>query len=715
MSAAEWGYEQITPADSSSIDVYGIEASKDMSTVLGTTLGVPMAGMPADGRNISYYFGLPRAGDPWSVGPISAVNGPQGARALVTGMSPDGSRILYTQALPSVDGDSKSRVYRVDAQGAAEKMTFGADDPNVIVGSEGLDTVAVRAGGSGPLPVYVGTAGNAAVQVSVDNLGAPMTTTGLGGSGSLSDLVLRDNAVAEDGSSVIFSSVDPIPGDDDGGFQDVYRRVLTPGAQETILISDANGSGDADGAVDAAYRWATADHQRVFFVTSESLEASDTDGEQDVYVRVGKGTPFRVSQGEVVDGSPSGNGSNPDTVADRTEWVMSSQDGTRTFFTTAERLTQDAPADGVKLYERDETEGRTRFVAGPLNSQDLNESVSLDVAHGTLRSNVLPDLSFRGLRPTPDGAVFMSRAPLAGADDGNRPEVFRWTRGGGLVRVSKPDADAPPSAASGATILPRSLESSVESFAIKGGRAVSDDGSRVFFETAQSLTADDTDGGYPDVYAWTAGEGLSLVSPPGREPYGASYLDSSADGTQVYFNTTQTILPGDTDPNANDVYLAILGGGSVPGKPGPDADPLVCAGEACQGPVAGPLAASSIGSVSFAGLGDLPVLPDSVAASVAVSKVKAVTGFAATLKVRVSDAGRISVAGASLRSTSVSASKAGTYSVKITLSSAAKTSLKRRKKLKVSARVSYQASGGRSASKTVSVTFKQPKAKKGGR
>jgi hypothetical protein len=51
------------------------------------------------------------------------------------------------------------------------------------------------------------------------------------------------------------------------------------------------------------------------------------------------------------------------------------------------------------------------------------------------------------------------------------------------------------------------------------------------------------------------------------------------------------------------------------------------------------------------------------------------------------------------------------------LSSAAKRSLKRKKTLKVSARVSYRADDGESASKTVSVTFKQPKAKtkKGGR
>jgi hypothetical protein len=196
-------------------------------------------------------------------------------------------------------------------------------------------------------------------------------------------------------------------------------------------------------------------------------------------------------------------------------------------------------------------------------------------------------------------------------------------------------------------------------------------------------------------------------------------VESSADGTKVYFNTTEGILPSDTDPNANDVYLAILGGGASPSKPPPDADPKVCGGDACQGPVVG-MTAPSIGSVSFAGPGNVPASPDPIAPSVGVSKLKSVTGSVATLKVRVPDAGHISVAGASLRSASVPAAKAGSYSVRIALSSAAKKSLKRKKTLKVGARVSYRAEDGESVSKTVSVTFKQPKAKpaktkKGGR
>jgi hypothetical protein len=722
-SAAEWGYEQITPADSASLGVNGIAVSEDLSTVVARTRMVPMAGMPWDGRTGTYTYGLPRGGKPWTLGPVVAGNGVlQGSDVL--GMTPDGSRMLFQAPFRTVTTDPGAPLFRVDAQGATELLSSGQETPLVVAGSDDLDVTVFKGSGGLGAPVYLGRAGSAPVVVSVDNDGAPMTTTSLGGSSSfvIFDGVFKNNALAGDGSSVIFGSVDGLPGDNDGGFQDLYRRVLTPGAEKTILISDANGGGDTDAAADATYRWATADHQRVFFVTTESLEPGDTDDVQDLYMRVGESAPVRVSQGEVVDGSPTGNAPfDPDSGyrADA-EWVMSSQDGNRTFFTTIERLTQDAPVgDGVKLYERDVAEGRTRFVAGPLAFADLNDA---GTENGSLVSRSLVDLSMRGIRVTPYGAVFMSHAPLAGSDDDNLSRVFVWKRGGGLVPISKPEADAPPSPEADAIIVPHNASGEAvgpvnELKPILGGRGVSDDGSRVFFTTARSLTAEDTDGHYRDVYMWTPDGDVSLVTPPGSAPDDLGYLDSSPDGTKVFFNTSETILPSDTDPGAVDVYLAILGGGSAPGKPAPDADPEVCRGEACQGPVGGPVAPPSIGSLSIAGLGNLPASPDPAAPAVAVSELKAVTGSVATLKVRVPDAGRISVAGASLRSSSVSAAKAGTYSVRIALSPAARKSLKKKGTLKVSARVSYRANDGESASKTVSVTFKQPKAKtkKGGR
>jgi hypothetical protein len=726
-SAAEWGYEQISPTDSASIGVFAIAASKDMSTAVARTRTVPMVGMPTDGRSIVYTYGLPRGGSPWAVGATDWFNGPQLA-TYVLAVSADGSRMLYSGQMPSVDG-AGSGVYRVDAHGAAESMTFGPGGGTFFgATSENLDALAFS--GPASADVFVGKPGQAPVRVSVDNDGNPMVASGPGGAAGTAKVPFAANALAANGSSVIFMSSSGIPGDNDGGAKDVFMRILTPGAEKTIAISDATDNGDPDApAGDASsepeYRWATPDHDRVFFVSRESLEPGDTDTEQDVYMRAGTDAPVRISQGEVVDGSPTGNASNPE--GSTIDWAMSSQDGNRTYFVSPERLTQDAPADGPKLYERDVAEGRTRLVAGPLDEYDIGGTDDAGLPEeGRILARGVRDLSLRGIRVTPQGVVFMSKTPFAGSPADTESSVFMWTRDGGLVQIGKPDADAPASPTGPASILAHNssgeqLGASNELAPIRGGRGVSDDGSQVFFWTGQSLTAQDTDGGYSDVYRWTKGEGVRLVTPPGREPYEAGYIDNSADGTKVYFNTSEGVLSSDADPNASDVYLAILGGGSSPSKPAPDADPKVCTGEACQGPIAGPVAPPSIGSVGFAGPGNVAASPDPVAPSVVVSKLDAVTGSVATLKVKVPDAGQISATGASLRSASVSAAKAGSYSVRIALSSAAKKSLKRKKTLKVSVRVAYRANDGESVSKTVSVTFKQPKAKpaktkmKGGR
>jgi hypothetical protein len=732
-----WGYKQISPSDGSSVDIYGLMVSEDRSTVLAMTQGAQIPGMPSDGRARLFQYGLPRDGALWAVGPFGWQNGVQALGPNVDGISADGSHVLRTGGFVT---EGSGGAFSLNAQGEAAHMSLGMAG-SVHFPDANFDSVAFLKSSS-PTGVWVGRPDQAPVQVSVDNSGNPMTATGIGAASTSMFMggvrVFAGNAYTADGSSVIFTSTDGIPGDDDGGAPDVYRRVLTPGHEETYAISDANGSGDPDDPAGATqqhmateYRWATADQSRVFFVTAEALDPGDTDGERDLYLRDGKGVPVRVSQGELVDGSPTGNGSNSPTVLGMSdpEWVLSSEDGNRTFFVSAERLTQDAPSGGIKLYERDVAEGHTRFVAGPLHEQDVAGNRDDGSENGGLAgpTSILytsaPDVSFRGIRVTPDGAVFMSRAPLADSPDDDRRSLFLWTRDEGVEHLVKPAAGAPPSTPGFETILPfpfpNAHQGDLEMRTRRGGRAVTDDGSQVFFSTDQALTAQDTDGRHRDIYVWSAGDGVRLVSPPGRAPYDANYLDSSPDGSELFFVTAESILPTDPDPNAVDVYVALLGGGSDPRPQVPDADPRVCGGDGCQGPIVGVIP-PSIGSVGFAGAGNPFVSPGAGRPSVSVSKVKAVIGSAATLRVRVPNAGRISVSGASLRRAKRSASKAGTYSLRIRLSSAAKKSLRKRKSLKVRARISYRDRDGRTVARTVSVTFKQPKAepattKNGGR
>ena len=100
--------------------------------------------------------------------------------------------------------------------------------------------------------------------------------------------------------------------------------------------------------------------------------------------------------------------------------------------------------------------------------------------------------------------------------------------------------------------------------ALFGG--ISLDGSRVFFETRESLVAGDTDGACPDtsepplfillcfdVYERTGGN-TTWLSSGGNGSHNASFAAISQEGGRIFFQTTEALVAADTDPGARDVY-----------------------------------------------------------------------------------------------------------------------------------------------------------------
>ena len=77
----------------------------------------------------------------------------------------------------------------------------------------------------------------------------------------------------------------------------------------------------------------------------------------------------------------------------------------------------------------------------------------------------------------------------------------------------------------------------------------SDDGSRVFIQSQDRLTAADTDCN-SDLYEYNAGT-LTLVQPG---PASISFFGVSGDGGKVFFVTETSLLPGDTDASL-DIYM----------------------------------------------------------------------------------------------------------------------------------------------------------------
>jgi hypothetical protein len=147
----------------------------------------------------------------------------------------------------------------------------------------------------------------------------------------------------------------------------------------------------------------------------------------------------------------------------------------------------------------------------------------------------------------------------------------------------------------------------------EGPRYLSDDGSRLFFESSDALNITD-ENGRRDVYEFErAGSGACGVKSPEFDPTSGgcqflissgkssdeSYLlDASSDGRDVFFSTRQSLLGWDANENY-DVYDAREGGGFTEPEEIPS-----CAGEGCKPPPTVPPASTAPFTPTFQGPGN---------------------------------------------------------------------------------------------------------------
>jgi hypothetical protein len=194
--------------------------------------------------------------------------------------------------------------------------------------------------------------------------------------------------------------------------------------------------------------------------------------------------------------------------------------------------------------------------------------------------------------------VFSTYAQLTSGDVNTAKDVYRYDAlTGTLLLVSHGENDYEPNA-SGAM-----LGSHIAPGGSKGGsvveqhqldvRAISEDGSRVVFTSAEPLSPADTNG-LVNAYEWHEGA-VSLVS-TGSDPEGVGNAVISADGSSLVFATSERLVTQDAD-ELSDVYVARL---NNPGKefPQPPAQRKPCEGDGCQGPLTNPAPLLVPGSVS---------------------------------------------------------------------------------------------------------------------
>jgi DNA-binding beta-propeller fold protein YncE len=398
-----------------------------------------------------------------------------------------------------------------------------------------------------------------------------------------------------------------------------------------------------DGRSDAVSNAISADGSRIFWT------AAGGNGPGQIYVRIdGKNPTVAVSESvskaaarfwaasatgskaifTIDDGAPDGEDlyefdvdkAEAHQIAGEVEGVAgASEDAARIYFVSREELGAGAAAGEPNLY-------LYQAGGGPGSFSFIGTLAEADVpVENNVPSPVSPEPSFHTARVSPGGSqlAFMSTASLTGydnvdADSGEADaEVYLYDVAAGLAGLACISCNPTGARPLGrellrgadfgtgiwaAAQLPR-IESQIYS-----SRALSEDGTRLFFESYEALLARDTNG-RQDVYLWqragsrgeceargaelyvaAAGGCLSLIS-SGEDPKDSEFVDASANGADVFFATGSSLASH--DPGLIDVYDARVGGGFPP----PPSPRPPCEGEACQSPPAPPDAPTPASSV----------------------------------------------------------------------------------------------------------------------
>jgi hypothetical protein len=444
----------------------------------------------------------------------------------------------------------------------------------------------------------VGLLPNDTVPVCGASLGGQQPSGGAGYYGS----------VSQTGTTVFFQSPDPesesesqrrpglsaCPGGDFTPPQ-LYARIDD---ERTVEISAPEaGVTDAQGEQEARYADATPDGAKVFFTSKGTLTSNANthgDSAEDLYeYEVGAGKPLTdISSEDLVD--PGGS---------QVQGVIGiSENGSIVYFVAKGKLTSQAVSGDENLYVSDN--GQLTYITA------LSASDSADW-EGLINS--------KHVNVTPDGAhlLFESVESLSGYSNAGHPELY-------LLELGKTALTC---------VSCGSVGSTAQGFLElgDGGRgrnanftqavSLTADGSTVFFRSNEALVGGSTPAQF-NVYEWHNGE-LSLIAAGGTN--GTFLVGATPNGSDVYFETYESLVPRDRDGGEEDIYDARVDGG-FPAPP--KAEEGCNSNEACKGSSSS-LSVLSPTSLTQTGTGHVA---QAVKATTAVTKKKAPPTNAEKLK-----------------------------------------------------------------------------------
>ncbi len=491
--------------------------------------------------------------------------------AQIEGGSPDMQHVVFsTNAQLTPDASTGGMLYASSAGGVRLLSRVPAPPATECIGSS-----CVTVGGAGLGGAYEGT-GQGVFRVA--------------------------RAVSTDGSRVFFHATPP------GGTESLYMRE----GSKTVQIDASQGGPDTGGG--GQFMTAAADGSSVFFTAETKLtpDATASTDDRDLY-------RYDVATGELTDLTVD------DVDGAGVLGVLgASDDGSRIYFV----------ANGV-LAANSNSEGDTPSSGDCQSGSAGSGACNLYVAHGGsiefIATLAGTDQTAWGIntsagppsgtpyvsRVTPDGqrVVFNSTRSLTGYD--NTPvdpsacsdssgdqspcsEIFLYDAGSSELECVSCNSSGPPAGASwlsgGSSHIVAWSGPKLTNLSLP--RNLSDDGSRVFFSSDDSLVSADTNH-RQDVYVWEDGD-VQLIS-SGRDDGASQFFGASADGDSAFFITRERLLPQDSD-DLLDLYDARVNGGLASQNQPPPPPP--CTGDSCKGDQSAPPAEEPNGSGEFTGPGN---------------------------------------------------------------------------------------------------------------
>jgi hypothetical protein len=412
------------------------------------------------------------------------------------------------------------------------------------------------------------------------------------------------HAISADGSRVFWTDMA------------THQLFVREDGTSTVQVDASKVSGGEGGG--GEFWTASGDGSKVFFTDCKRLTANSTaqfsSGCEEPGVEVESNTTHRVERWE-----PSGadlfeydvpTGELTDLTVDQAEpadvqaVIGASEDGEYVYFVADGVLAEGATAGQPNLYLRHA--GETKLIATLSQADDGQQG-------GTGGSAVFGDWQPLVGRRTAEVALdgqaiaFDSTEGLTAGDPKGIDEVYVYeVQSGTLFCASCEPSGEPPSAES---TLPSGGSAEDPTYM---RRFLSEDGTRVFFDSNAALDPHDTNG-VADVYEWERdgtgscqdSRGCVYLLSGGTSPQASWFLDASSDGDDVFFVTRAQLAPQDGNEDM-DVYDAHAGG--VPPQVEPE-----CSGTGCQGVPLAPTAFEAPSSTTFSGLGNFPVPSGSTA------------------------------------------------------------------------------------------------------